>query len=260
MKTASNKQFLVKAVSLAFLMAAAGIGAPAWAGNFNDAVKKYNSKDYQGALNEFKAIAAQNPKNALCHYYLALCNQCLARVVEAKKEYQLATESSDPSLRGMAQAGLSQLEKVNIGSVSGSGYSSASSSSLSSAASGGGTAGAASGGDKSGSGKTASSAVSGKGAATASGAVKTIYDFYTTWCRPCKMMEPTFEEAKGRYPGISFKRFDAEAPENAALVQQFSVSAYPTIVFLDGKGKVLFNNAGALEGENFFSLIDQYNK
>jgi thioredoxin-related protein len=73
-------------------------------------------------------------------------------------------------------------------------------------------------------------------------------------------MEPTFDEAKTRYTGITFKRFDAEAPENAAMVQKFSVSAYPTIVFLDGKGNVLYNAAGSLEGDSFFSLIDQYNK
>lgn len=271
------RQSVVRGATLGLMAAAivGGIAAPAWAAGFNDAVAKYNSKNYQGALNEFKVIAEKEPRNALCHYYLALCNQCLARVAEAKKEYQLATQASDPGLRAMAQAGLTQLDRVNIGSAGGSSSGSASSSSASNSlvSSSGGSAGSgaagASGSSDKGAGKPGAGSASSSGSSSssaggkssvASGGVKTIYDFYTTWCRPCKLMEPTFDEAKTRYTGISFKRFDAEAPENAAMVQQYSVSAYPTIVFLDGKGKVLYNAAGSLEGDSFFSLIDQYNK
>lgn len=275
------RQSVVRGATLGLMgiMAAAiigGLAAPAWAAGFNDAVAKYNSKNYQGALNEFKVIAEKEPRNALCHYYLALCNQCLARVAEAKKEYQLATQASDPGLRAMAQSGLTQLDRVNIGSAGGSSSSSSSSSSAANSlvSSGGGSsagsgAAGASGSSDKGAGKPGASSTSSSGSSSstaggkssvASGGVKTIYDFYTTWCRPCKLMEPTFDEAKTRYTGITFKRFDAEAPENAAMVQQYGVSAYPTIVFLDGKGKVLYNAAGSLEGDSFFSLIDQYNK
>jgi thioredoxin-like negative regulator of GroEL len=175
---------------------------------FSVAKSKYEKKEYQGALNDFKALSAKYPNNALCHYYMALCNQCLTRVGEAKSEYQWVIANDRGSLSRQAAAGLNQLSggKPSVG-----------------------------------------------------GQVKMVLDFYTTWCGPCKQMEPAFEAAKSRYTSISFKRYDAEAPANAALVKQFAVQAYPTIVMIDGKGKVLFNQAGSLPGDELAQAIDQVN-
>jgi thiol-disulfide isomerase/thioredoxin len=176
--------------------------------NFSAAKSKYEKKDYQGALNDFKALSAKYPNNALCHYYMALCNQCLARVAEAKREYQWVMDNDRGSLSRQAASGLNQLSggKPSVG-----------------------------------------------------GQVKMVLDFYTTWCGPCKQMEPAFEAAKSRYTSISFKRYDAEDPANAALVKRFAVQAYPTIVMIDGRGKVLFNQAGSLPGDELTQAIDQVN-
>lgn len=175
---------------------------------FSTAKSKYEKKDYQGALNDFKALSAKYPNNALCHYYMALCNQCLTRVSEAKREYQWVMDNDRGSLSRQAATGLNQLSggKPSVG-----------------------------------------------------GQVKTVLDFYTTWCGPCKQMEPAFEAAKSRYTSISFKRYDAEDPANAALVKRFAVQAYPTIVMIDGKGKVLFNQPGSLPGDELAQAIDQVN-
>ena len=175
---------------------------------FSIAKSKYEKKDYQGALNDFKALSAKYPNNALCHYYMALCNQCLSRVSEAKREYQWVIANDRGSLSRQAAAGLNQLSggKPSVG-----------------------------------------------------GQVKMVLDFYTTWCGPCKQMEPAFEAAKSRYTSISFKRYNAEDPANAALVKQFAVRAFPTIVMIDGKGKVLFNEPGSLPGDELAQAIDQVN-
>jgi thiol-disulfide isomerase/thioredoxin len=204
---------------------------------FSTAKQKYDSKDYQGALNDFKALAAKYPTNGLCHYYLALCNQCLSRTAEAKREYQWVIANDRTSLKQKAEVGFNQLNGVNTGSGSGSSSSGAASSSSASS----------------------SSVASNTGAKAGRGAVKTVMDFYTTWCGPCKAMEPGFEAAKRKYSAIAFKRFDAEAPENKAMVQQYAVHAYPTIVMLDAGGKVLFNQAGALIDEELGQTIDEVN-
>ena len=203
---------------------------------FSTAKSKYEKKDYQGALNDFKALSAKYPTNVLCHYYMALCNQCLSRVSEAKKEYQWVIANDRGNLSSQATTGLNQLSGVNNGSGSGS-----------SSSSGSATAGA----------YTAIGSSAGR--PTAGGQVKMVLDFYTTWCGPCKEMEPAFEAAKGRYKSISFKRYDAEDPANVALVKQFAVRAYPTIVMLDAKGKVLFNEPGGLPDEELAQKIDQVN-
>lgn len=198
---------------------------------FSTAKGKYEKKDYQGALNDFKGLSAKYPNNALCHYYMALCNQCLARVGEAKKEYQWVIANDRGSLASQATTGLNQLSGLSGGSGS----------------SGSATAGAY------------TSIGTSAGRPSAGGQVKMVLDFYTTWCGPCKEMEPAFEAAKGRYKSISFKRYDAEDPANSALVRQFSVRAYPTIVMIDAKGKVLYNEAGGLPDEELAKTIDQVN-
>lgn len=198
---------------------------------FSTAKGKYEKKDYQGALNDFKALSAKYPTNVLCHYYMALCNQCLSRVGEAKKEYQWVIANDRGNLSGQATAGLNQLSGLSGGSGSSGSATAGSYTSIGSAA----------------------------GKSSAGGTVKMVLDFYTKWCKPCKEMEPAFEAAKGRYKSIAFKRYDAEDKANAALVKQFNVRGFPTIVMIDGKGKVLYNEPGGLPDEELAQMIDQVN-
>ncbi len=195
---------------------------------FTMAKKKYTEKNYQGALNDFKALSAKYPTRSDFHYYLALCNQCLSRSAEAKNEYKWVMDNDHGQLNRMATAGYNQLAGAR-GSIASGGSSSASTSPVATQSS--------------------------SGANTAVGSVKTVLDFYTTWCGPCKQMEPTFEEAKSKFRGVTFKRLDAEQPDNKALVQKYQVAGYPTIVLLDGSGKQIYNQAGSMIGDEFFNLI-----
>ncbi|MEA4863709.1 MAG: thioredoxin [Victivallaceae bacterium] len=70
------------------------------------------------------------------------------------------------------------------------------------------------------------------GAAIASGVA--VVDFWATWCGPCKMMLPVFDQVSGEIEGASCYKFNIEdSPEAAAA---HGVSNVPTfIVFKDGK-------------------------
>lgn len=62
-----------------------------------------------------------------------------------------------------------------------------------------------------------------------------LVDFYTTWCPPCKAMEPTLEkiatDLKGR---AQIVKIDAEA--NPKTSTKFEIKFYPTLYLLkDGK-------------------------
>lgn len=73
-------------------------------------------------------------------------------------------------------------------------------------------------------------------------------DFYTTWCGPCKHLEKeVFTDAEvGSYFNGQFinVRIDAEKEEQE-LVKRTEIRAYPTLIFFDATGEVLYRAEGA---------------
>lgn len=81
-----------------------------------------------------------------------------------------------------------------------------------------------------------------KAAARNSGKIIFI-DCYTTWCGPCKMLQnSTFPDAKlGEFFNsriISFK-VDCEKDAGIDLCRSYSVTAYPTLLFVDSEGRII---------------------
>ena len=228
-----HKQLCASGFLAALMFLGAGGVAPARAdAAFDAAVKSYKSRNFREAVAQFTALKNANPKNATIHYYLALSYQGVGNRSGAKSEYEWIVANDRTQLKSMAEKGL-QIVGGSGGSVSVSGSSSASDP--------GNVAGAP------------------PAAASSGPKVKTIIDFYTTWCGPCKKFEPIFDEVKRKYPDITFKRLDAEDSANADLVERYGVKAYPTIVKLDGGGKVLSNSAGAPRtAEDFEAEIKQF--
>ena len=83
-------------------------------------------------------------------------------------------------------------------------------------------------------------------------------DAFTTWCGPCKMMEKyTFTDADvAAYYNANFVnvRYDMEAYPGTALSEQYTVMAYPTLLFIDGNGKLVHRGCGALGADEFITL------
>jgi thioredoxin-like negative regulator of GroEL len=253
-------------------------GLPAYA-DMNTAVQKYNAKDYQGALNEFKAVCTKDPKNALSHYYMALCDQCLARVDDAKKEYQWVVDNGPANLKGQAQTGLSQLEKVNVrtGGSSSMTASTAPASSSTATTSGtdkpgtdlidrSGNSKDASGKDAKGkdavakdakgtaAGTTKAGATDSKTAAAAgaAGNVGKVLNFFSESSRQSQLTEPSWEEVKNKYPKLTFTKINVGDP----LCEKYNVSEFPTIIVVDKNGKALNQATGQQGTDGLSSLID----
>jgi thioredoxin 1 len=65
-----------------------------------------------------------------------------------------------------------------------------------------------------------------------------VYDFYTSYCAPCKVIKPIFEAVENEYRGrVDMERIDAEDPKNKPLVDKYDANTYPLIVFVDAHGK-----------------------
>ena len=74
-------------------------------------------------------------------------------------------------------------------------------------------------------------------------------DIYTTWCGPCKKMarEIFTQKEAGDYFNTHFVncQIDAEKGEGVEIARKFNVSAYPTCLFVDSRGKLISSFLGA---------------
>jgi len=60
-----------------------------------------------------------------------------------------------------------------------------------------------------------------------------VIDFYATWCGPCVQLAPAFAELSNKYPQVKFLKVDVD--KCRGLQQAFSVTAMPTVAFLQNK-------------------------
>jgi len=74
-------------------------------------------------------------------------------------------------------------------------------------------------------------------------------DIYTDWCLPCKLMdEEVFSNQDiSKFMNSNFINFkvDAEKGSGPNIASLYAVDQYPTLIFMDGKGRVLERKSGA---------------
>ena len=74
-------------------------------------------------------------------------------------------------------------------------------------------------------------------------------DFYTDWCLPCRLMdEEVFtDRALGAFMNERFVsvKVDAESEGGAKLAALYGVGAYPTLLWVDARGRVCARREGA---------------
>lgn len=88
-------------------------------------------------------------------------------------------------------------------------------------------------------------------------------DAYASWCGPCKMMAKNIfpkDEVKDFYNTHFINaHFDMEKGEGRDIAMKYGVRSYPTFLFLNGDGEVVFKGMGALDEKNFIALGKEAN-
>lgn len=83
-----------------------------------------------------------------------------------------------------------------------------------------------------------------------------IVDVYATWCGPCKMMTPVFEElAKELASKYKFAKLNID--EERDLAVQYNVSSIPAFLFIKD-GKVIGKDTGYMNKETLAGKIKSY--
>jgi thioredoxin 1 len=66
----------------------------------------------------------------------------------------------------------------------------------------------------------------------------TFVEFYTTWCAPCKQMEPVIYKLEDEYSNrVDFKILDAAGA--TAEKQKYKYVSQPQVVFVNSKGEIV---------------------
>jgi thioredoxin 1 len=80
-----------------------------------------------------------------------------------------------------------------------------------------------------------------------------LVDFWASWCRPCRMFAPVYEQASEQHPDIVFGKVDTEAEQSLAAAAR--ITSIPTLMaFRDGI--LVFSQPGALPAAGLEQVIE----
>ena len=83
-----------------------------------------------------------------------------------------------------------------------------------------------------------------------------VVDFFATWCGPCKMLAPVFQEVGNELDGkAQFYKVDID--QSLDIARQFNVSTVPTIIVFKN-GEPIERLVGFMPKENLLAKIKEY--
>ncbi|MFH1189891.1 MAG: thioredoxin family protein [Candidatus Omnitrophota bacterium] len=82
-------------------------------------------------------------------------------------------------------------------------------------------------------------------------------DFYTTWCHWCKKMDSdTYSDMTVNSLAKDFICVQIDADRNRETARKYSVSGYPTVIFLNSSGDVIQTVTGYRSPDAFASIME----
>ncbi|ULT26284.1 thioredoxin family protein [Sphingobacterium sp. E70] len=88
-------------------------------------------------------------------------------------------------------------------------------------------------------------------------------DGFTSWCAPCKWMEGNvFSQPEvADYFNSKFinTKFDCEVGEGVDIAKNYQIKSFPTYLFLDGQGTLIYRTQSRMEADLFLKQAQQAN-
>lgn len=86
-------------------------------------------------------------------------------------------------------------------------------------------------------------------------------DAFASWCGPCKLLDKNVFPKKevGDYFNANFLNLhiDMEKGEGIEIAKKYSIYSYPTLLFIDGDGKIVYKAAGYMSPQELISIAKE---
>ncbi len=81
-----------------------------------------------------------------------------------------------------------------------------------------------------------------------------LVDFWASWCGPCKMLGPIFEEVSNEVEGVKFVKLNVD--ENPSTASRYRVGSIPTVLAIKN-GRVVDTMVGFKPKAEIKNFVDR---